>query len=357
MEINHKEILKALSHVDDPDLKKDIVTLGMVRNVDFTEKSVGFDLVLTTPACPMKEMLEKACITAIQHFISKDLEVKVNVISEVKNSVFMQGALRNIKNVIAVASGKGGVGKSTVSVNLAQVLAQSGAKVGLLDADIYGPSQAILTNTQEFIPGAVPSEGRTDLMATASSFGLKIFSIGYLVKPTDPIVWRGPMLSSAIKQFVQDVDWGELDYLIIDLPPGTGDIQLTLSQAVSLSGVVIVTTPQELAVADARRALQMFKMPSLNIPVLGVIENMSWFQTPELPDKKFYLFGKGGGLLLSSESQVPFLGSIPMIENYSNTSSSELLPSSPAFKFFVEIAGSLVRSLAMNSSSNNNQTT
>jgi ATP-binding protein involved in chromosome partitioning len=351
MNFSNKQILQALSHVDDPDLKKDIVTLGMVRNIDIQENSVEFDLVLTTPACPMKEVLENACITSIKHFLSKDLKVKVNIKSEVKNNSAMQGALSKVKNIIAIASGKGGVGKSTVATTLAKILAKSGAKVGLMDADIYGPSQPILTGTDAYQPESVSVDGK-NLMIPADVDGVKVFSIGYLVKDSDPIVWRGPMLSSAIRQFVQDVHWGELDYLIVDLPPGTGDVQITLSQAIKITGAVIVTTPQRVAVADARRALQMFKMQGLNVPILGVVENMSWFETQDVPGKQYFIFGKGGAQGLAFETNTPFLGTVPLFENLPGNEKGNIWENNPALNYFSEIAGNLVRSIAIQSHSN-----
>lgn len=342
-----KEILQALTHVDDPDLKKDIVTLGMVRNINIVEHHISFDLVLTTPACPMKDMLENACRNAIKHFLPGNPDVHINVTSEVKNNLAKTGALSGVKNIIAVASGKGGVGKSTVSLSLALTLARSGAQVGLLDADIYGPSQPILTGTEAYVPESKESEGKSILQA-AEVEGIKVFSIGYLVKKTDPIAWRGPMLSSALRQFIQDVNWGNLDYLIVDLPPGTGDIQITLCQAVNVTGVVLVTTPQKIAVADARRAMEMFKMQGMQVPILGVIENMAWFETPLVPQHPFYIFGKGGGEALASETQVPFLGGIPLMENLSSDEKEgNILFDNPTMPYFARVAGEMVRSLAV----------
>jgi ATP-binding protein involved in chromosome partitioning len=349
MTITPKQILQALSHVDDPDLHKDLVSLGMIRNIQIDGLQLAFDLVLTTPACPMKEMLERACITAIHHFISAQAQVTVNIKSEVRNNNALNSALSNVKNVIAIASGKGGVGKSTVAVSLAKILSLSGAKVGLLDADIYGPSQAILTGTTGYKPDSVASNDGRNLMTPADVDGVKVFSIGYLVQDKDPIAWRGPMLSSAIKQFVQDVKWGELDYLLVDMPPGTGDVQITLSQAITLTGAIIVTTPQEIAVADARRALNMFRMKGLEVPVLGIIENMAWFQTPQLPDQKFYIFGQNGGTLLSQELNVPYLGAIPLFENLPGPieAKGNIWNQNPSIPFLSDIAGNMVRQLAV----------
>jgi ATP-binding protein involved in chromosome partitioning len=348
MSISPKEILQALSHVEDPDFKKDIVTLGMVRNIEINENDISFDLVLTTPACPLKEVLRNACVNAIKHFISKDAAVNVNVTSEVKNLANLTGSLSKVKNIIAVGSGKGGVGKSLVSLGLANFFASSGAKVGLMDADIYGPSQPKLTGTTNYVPASVSKDNK-EFIQPAEIGNLKIFSIGYMVKPDEAIVWRGPMLASAIRQFVNDVEWGELDYLIIDLPPGTGDVQLSLSQTLKLTGAVIVTTPQEIAMDDAVRALQMFKMPAINVPVLGIVENMSWFETKELPGRKFEIFGKGAGEKLSNTFGVPFLGNLPLEYELSKSADNgELLKNTHFVNLFSDIAGNLVRSIAQN---------
>ena len=348
MSISPKEILQALSHVEDPDFKKDIVTLGMVRNIEINKNDISFDLVLTTPACPLKEVLRNACVNAIKHFLSKEANVNVNVTSEVKNLANLTGSLTKVKNIIAVGSGKGGVGKSLVSLGLANFFAASGAKVGLMDADIYGPSQPKLTGTTGHALASV-RKGEKEYIQPAEIGNLKILSIGYMVKPDEPIVWRGPMLSSAIRQFVNDIEWGELDYLIIDLPPGTGDVQLSLSQILKLTGAVIVTTPQEIAMDDAVRALQMFKMPAINVPVLGIVENMSWFETKELLGRKFEIFGKGAGEKLSNTFGVPFLGNLPLEYELSKSADNGELLNNPHFvNLFSDIAGNLVRSIAQN---------
>lgn len=347
MEITPKEVLQALSVVIDPDFKKDIVTLGMVRHINIEGNKLAFDLVLTTPACPLKELLENGCRDAIRERLSPELVVDINVTSEVRKNIFMQGTLEGVKNVIAVASGKGGVGKSTVSLSLAKALAESGAKVGLMDADIYGPSQPTLTGTESYKPTGVQGKDK-NLMKPAEAGNLKIFSIGYLVEPGVAVAWRGPMMSTALRQFVSDVAWGELDYLIIDMPPGTGDAQLTLCSALKITGAVIVTTPQKVAMVDADRALQMFRMQGLSVPVLGIIENMAWFETAELPGRKFYIFGDSAAKILADKSSVPILGSVPIVENLSaDTNRGSIIENSPVMPYFKEIAGSLVRQLAI----------
>ncbi len=305
--MNKESILKALSYVDDPDLGKDLVTLNMIQNVTIDRSNVKFDLVLTTPACPMKDSIANACKTAIHTMVDKTAEVDINITSVVQESRDTNQVLSTVKNIIAVASGKGGVGKSSVALNLAKTLQAAGAKVGILDADIHGPSIPVLLGTD----GKKP-EMEGDVMKPILSDGLKTMSIGYLVEGKQALVWRGPMLSKAISQFCSDVLWGELDYLFVDLPPGTGDAHLSIIQHIPLSGVVIVTTPEEVAVADTRKAIDMFLNPHLKQEILGVVENMSFFQ-PESEEKKYYIFGEGGGSKLSEESDLDLLGEIPIV--------------------------------------------
>mgnify|MGYP002629119260 FL=1 len=302
------QILKALSYVDDPDLNKDLVTLGMIQKIEIDGQKVAFDLVLTTPACPMKESIARACTTAIHTMVSADADVQINITSNVQSSRENSTVLSGIRNIIAIASGKGGVGKSTVAINLAKTLSEAGAKVGLLDADIHGPSIPTLLGTQGQKPAM---EG--ELMLPIEFNGLKTMSIGYLVESKQALVWRGPMLSKAISQFCTDVKWGDLDYLFVDLPPGTGDAHLSIMQHIPLSGVVIVTTPEEVAVADTRKALDMFTNPHLKQEILGVVENMSYFQPED--GRKYYLFGKDGGKNLSEEWNIDLLGTIPLEED------------------------------------------
>ena len=303
------EILKALSYVEDPDLKKDLVSLGMIQDLTINEREVAFDLVLTTPACPMKDSIANACKNAIYTMVDSEANVKINITSNVQRSRDDQSVLSGIKNIIAVASGKGGVGKSTFAINLSKTLAMAGAKVGGMDADIHGPSIPTLMNTTDKKP-----EMDGDLMVPIENDGVQTMSIGYMVDMKQALVWRGPMLSKAISQFCSDVKWGNLDYLIIDLPPGTGDIHLSVVQHIPISGVVLITTPEEVAVADTRKAIDMFHNPHINQNILGIVENMSFFQ-PEENGEKYYLFGKEGGLKLSEESSVDFLGEIPIKEN------------------------------------------
>jgi ATP-binding protein involved in chromosome partitioning len=343
--ITRESVLKALSHVDDPDLKKDLVTLGMIEDLVIGEK-ISFTIVLTTPACPMKDMMVNACKTAIRMMVDSEIVVEVSTTSRVRASIPMSETLPGVKHVIAVASGKGGVGKSTLSASLALSLSGMGAKVGLLDADIYGPSVPTM-----FGVSASPEmymKGEKQIMIPVEAKGVKLLSIGLMTARGQAIVWRGPMVSSAFRQFVQDTDWGDLDYLIIDLPPGTGDVQLSLVQNVPLTGVVIVTTPQEMALTDARRAMGMFSMEAVNKKILGVVENMSYFTPEDAPDKKYKLFGEGGGKALSEEYGVPFLGELPLnpalmklIDEGNLTSDAiELKP-------YYQVAGALAQQVSM----------
>ena len=314
MAFSKEDVLNALRHVDDPDIKKDLVTLGMISEVEVDANKVKFKLTLTTPACPLKEKIKSDCINAIHTYMAPGLEVDIvmdaNVTSLRNTNV---NILPSVKNIICVASGKGGVGKSTVSVNLALSLAKQGAKVGIIDADIYGPSLPTMLGVIGKRP-TVRLIKEKNYIEPLEVDGLKILSIGLLVDPRQAIVWRGPMVTSALRQFVTDCIWGKLDYLIVDMPPGTGDVHLTIAQTVNVTGAVIVTTPQDVALADARKALAMFRLENINVPVLGVIENMAYFTPAELPNNKYYLFGRDGGKRLAAEYEVPFLGEIPLVQ-------------------------------------------
>lgn len=310
-EINESIILKALSTVIEPDLKKDLVSLNMIRNIKIAGKKAELTLVLTTPACPLKDKMEQDCINAIHTLVDPTLEVSIEMTANVTTHRLDKLTLPGVKNIIAVASGKGGVGKSTVSANLAVALAQRGAKVGLLDADIHGPSVPMMFGVLDQQPLMRNVDGR-ELMVPIEKFGIKLLSIGFLIKPEQAVVWRGPMVSSALRQFINDTDWGELDYLVLDLPPGTGDIHLTMIQIVPLTGVVMVTTPQAVALADAFKAATMFQMMPTKVPLLGVVENMAWFTPEELPENKYFIFGEGGGKKMAEELHVPFLGELPL---------------------------------------------
>lgn len=314
MQLTQDSILKSLSRVQDPDLKKDLVTLGMIQKIEIEGNTVRFNVVLTTPACPLKEVIKNNCLEELEKDFGKGINWELNMTSEVTTIRNATPILPQVKNIIAIASGKGGVGKSTTAVNLAVALAQSGAKVGLIDADISGPSIPTMFNVEGEQP-AVKKIGEKNTIIPISQYGVKLMSIGFLTPTDSAVVWRGPMASSALRQFISDVEWGELDYLLIDLPPGTSDIHLTMVQTLPVTGAVIVTTPQKVALADANKGLSMFRQPQINVPVLGVIENMAYFTPEELPDNKYYLFGKEGGRRLAEKYSVPFLGEVPIIQS------------------------------------------
>jgi len=314
--ITQEQIYNALRHVEDPDLKKDLVTLNMIEDLKIDGNKISFSVVLTTPACPMKAMLENACRNAILHFVSKEAELAINMTSRVTSRP--DRALAGIKNIIVVASGKGGVGKSTVAVNLALGLAKKGASVGLIDADIYGPSIPMMFGVEGARPKSSQNAEGKIRIEPIEKYGIKLLSIGFFTDPNQPVPWRGPMVSTAVKQLFNDADWGELDYLVVDLPPGTGDIHITVAQGFPITGAVIVTTPQNVALADARKGVGMFLMDSINIPLLGVVENMSYFSPAELPDNKYYIFGKNGGQELAKQFNTPFLGEIPLVKSISD---------------------------------------
>ena len=309
------DILKALSNVQEPDLGKDLVTLNMIKDLSIEGNYVRFTIVLTTPACPMKDMMKNASVNAIKLLVNKDAVVDVHFTSQTSSLRKDEKAvLPKVKNIIAVVSGKGGVGKSTVSANVALALAAGGAKVGLMDADIYGPSVPIMFGVRGQRPMMKDDQGQ-GIIIPLEKYGIKLMSIGLLVDEKDAVVWRGPMASSAIRQFITDVDWDELDYLVIDMPPGTGDIHLTIMQTVPVTGVIIVTTPQNVALADAKKAIAMFGQANVNVPIIGLVENMAYFTPAELPENKYYLFGKEGGKRLADEYDLPFLGQVPLVQS------------------------------------------
>lgn len=312
--MTENDILKALTKVNEPDLQKDIVTLNMVKDISINNNVVSFTIVLTTPACPLKEKIRTDCINAVQQ-IDKSIIVNINFTSHTTSKrTDTKAILPAVRNIIAVVSGKGGVGKSTIAANLALALSQHNAKIGLMDADIYGPSVPIMFGVRGERPMMRDVNGK-GMIIPLERYGIKLMSIGLLVDEKSAVVWRGPMASSAIKQFVTDVDWGELDYLVVDMPPGTGDIHLTLMQTVPVTGAVIVTTPQDVALADAKKGIAMFAQAQLSVPIIGLVENMSYFIPAELPNNKYYIFGKEGGKRLAEEYDLPFLGQIPLIQS------------------------------------------
>ena len=354
MRMTKEKIMEALGNVQEPDLGKDIVTLNMVRDLAISGNHVSFTVVLTTPACPLKDLIQQACVNAIKLLVDKEAEVEVRFTANT-NSLRKdkQEVLPKVKNIIAVVSGKGGVGKSTVAANLALAIAERGASVGLLDADIYGPSVPIMFGVRGERPKMM-NVGEKGMIVPLEKYGIKLMSIGLLVDEKNAVVWRGPMASSAIRQFVTEVLWDELDYLIVDMPPGTGDIHLTLLQTVPVTGVIVVTTPQDVALADAKKGIAMFGQAQLRVPIIGLVENMSYFTPAELPDHKYYIFGKEGGKKLAMEYDIPFLGEIPLIQEI-RKGGDEGIPAMVgkdelSRKAFSDFAGHAVRSIAMKNS-------
>ena len=314
MAVTKKALLKALSNVQDPDLKQDLVTLDMIQNVKIEAKNVYFDVVLTTPACPLKELIRKDCEEALLEAFDTTVAFSINMTSNVTTISDRGPLLPQVKNIIAVASGKGGVGKSTTTANLAVALAKIGAKVGIIDADIFGPSIPTMFNCENEQP-SLKVEGGRNMIIPIEQYGVQLMSIGFLTPTEDAVVWRGPMASSALKQFISDTKWHDLDYLFIDLPPGTSDIHLTLVQTIPVTGVIIVTTPQKVALADAQKGLAMFKQPQINVPILGIVENMAFFAPEELPHNKYFIFGKEGGAKFAKKNDVTLLGQIPIVQS------------------------------------------
>lgn len=308
--LNPAAILEVLRPVQDPELRKSLVELNMIRDIQIQAGDVQFTLVLTTPACPLREFIVEDCKKAIQTLpgVGK-IDVTVTAETPQQKSLPDRTGIDGVKNIIAVSSGKGGVGKSTVAVNIAVALAKAGAAVGMIDADIYGPNAPTMLGLEGAVV-EVRKETQGDVLEPAFNHGVKLVSMGFLIDKDQPVIWRGPMLNGIIRQFLYQVDWGQLDYLIVDLPPGTGDAQLTLAQAVPMAGVVIVTTPQTVSLLDARKGLRMFQQ--LGVPVLGIVENMSYFIPPDLPDRQYDIFGSEGGAKMANELDLPLLGSVPL---------------------------------------------
>ncbi|MCX6290405.1 MAG: Mrp/NBP35 family ATP-binding protein [Bacteroidetes bacterium] len=351
MSITKEKVLEALRYVEEPDLKKDLVTLNMIEDIRIDGKHVSFSVILTTPACPLKSLIERACVNAIVHYVDAEAKVTVNMTSRTTTGRESDDLLLpGVKNIVAIASGKGGVGKSTVAANLAVALAKKGAKVGLIDADIYGPSQHIMFGLENEHIYVNERDGKS-FMLPIEKYGVKILSIGFLVDPEKAIPWRGPMASKALRQLFSDAEWGELDYMLIDLPPGTGDIHLTLVSAVPLTGAVVVSTPQHVALADAKKGINMFQLPAVNVPVLGLVENMAYFTPAELPENKYYIFGKDGCRKLAEKMNVPFLGQIPLVQSIREGGDSGLPAvmeeGSPTAMAFTEIADATARQVSI----------
>lgn len=349
--MTESDVLKALGNVIEPDLGKDLVTLNMIEDIVIEGNKVSFTVVLTTPACPLKDVIKNACINAVHLLVNKQADVHIKFTANTNsNRKDNKTVLPGVKNIIAVVSGKGGVGKSTVAANLALALSEGGATVGLMDADIYGPSVPIMFGVRGEKPLMQEINGK-GMIIPLERFGIKLMSIGLLVDDKQAVVWRGPMASSAIRQFITDVAWGELDYLVIDMPPGTGDIHLTIVQTVPVTGAVVVTTPQPVALADAKKAIAMFGQAQIKVPIIGIVENMSWFTPAELPDNKYYIFGKEGGKKMALEYEIPFLGQIPLVQGIREGGDSGvpvmMTDDQITKKAFWDFAGQAVRSIAM----------
>ena len=345
--VSDSAVLDALRPIIDPDFGKNIVDLGFVKNLNIDGGAVRFDIELTTPACPVKAEFEKAAreaVSALDGVHQVDVVMTANTRGRPVDPGAEAQVLPGVRNAVAVASGKGGVGKSTTAVNIALALQRSGATVGILDADVYGPSLPLLTGTRG------RPEAQEKRIFPVEGFGMKLMSMGYFIGENSPVIWRGPMVHGLIRQFLTDVVWGDLDYLIIDMPPGTGDAALTLTQQAPLAGAIIVTTSNDLSTIDARKGLTMFE--KVQVPVLGIVENMSYFIPPDLPDRKYHIFGEGGGKKIAEELGVDFLGEIPIdpaiVEGGDQGRPIVAdAPDSPAAKALCDIAGQVARKLAV----------
>ena len=347
MNFDQKDILEALSFVIEPDLKKDIVDLNLVSNVKSEGNKISFDLQINNPAMHNKKRITEACELHLNRVLKTEIELNISItpIPKAPETPKSSKVLPNVKNIIAIASGKGGVGKSTTTANLAVALAQKGYKVGLVDADIYGPSMPLMFNVEDEKPMPIEVNGR-NMIKPVESYGVKLLSIGFFANTDQAVVWRGPMATRALTQLFTEADWGELDYMLIDLPPGTGDIHLSLVQTVPVTGAVIVSTPQKMALIDARKAVGMFKLEQINVPVLGMIENMAYFTPAELPNNKYYIFGENGLKDLAAEQNLPLLGEIPLVQSVREAGDAGrpavLQENTPQAKAFMEFADNVI---------------
>ena len=351
MTLYPKLIMDALAKVRYPGTGKDLVTMGMVEdNIRIDGNKVSFSLLFEKPNDPFIKSVVKAAETAILTYVGEEVDIKGNITVDAKQAARPEPdkLLPEVKNIIAVSSGKGGVGKSTVAANLAVALALQGHKVGLLDADIFGPSQPKMFNVEEARPYMVEVGGR-ELIEPAANYGVKLLSIGFFINKEDAVLWRGAMASNALKQLIGDANWGDLDYFLIDLPPGTSDIHLTMVQTLAITGAIVVSTPQEVALADARKGISMFTGEKINVPVLGLVEKMSWFTPAELPENKYYLFGKEGGKRLAEELNIPLLGQIPIVQSICEGGDSgkpvALNPDSITGQAFQKLAENVVKQI------------
>ncbi len=313
--VSKHAVEEALKFVTEPDLKKDIITLGLVSNIEVKDNTVSFQVKVSNPTLHSKKRMEEACTFQVKRVIGQEFNVKVTVTDlGTDRDPALRKVLPGVKNIIAIASGKGGVGKSTVASNIAVGLAKIGYKVGLIDADIYGPSAHVMFDLRNEKPTTVEVDGR-NYIKPIENYGVKLLSLGFFAEANQAIVWRGSMATKALNQLLNDAHWGPLDFMIIDLPPGTGDIHLTLVQGVPVTGAVVVSTPQDVALADAKKGIEMFMVPAINVPVLGIVQNMAWFTPAELPENKYYIFGQDGARRLADEYNLPVLGEIPLVQS------------------------------------------
>ena len=341
MEITPAQVFGVLRTVVHPKLKRDIIQLGMVQGLEIDGANVSFALLIGKKESTNIALLKQSCVDALEAALpGVNVRGNIRVQAKPETEADEPNGLRNVKNIIAVASGKGGVGKSTVAVNLAVALAQQGAKVGLVDADIYGPSIPLMFDLHD----ARPMANEEQMIVPIEKYGVRLLSIGFFVNAKDALVWRGPMATSALKQMIIEADWGELDYLLIDMPPGTGDIHLAIIQMLALTGAIIVSTPQEVALADALKGMNMFRNEKINVPVLGLVENMAWFTPAELPENKYYIFGNGGCKRLAEKEGVNFLGQIPIVQSVCESGDNGM----PAAMDSSSIVGGYFHSLADN---------
>jgi len=345
MALSIEQVTDALKNVNHPSGNTDIVSLKMVQNISIGEDKINFMLVFSKPNDPFASSIKKACIKVLESVFEKKYSIIINEQFAAKNESSEFASLEKVKNIVLITSGKGGVGKSTVSVNLAIAVAHTGAKVALLDADVYGPSIPIMFGAEDFQPGLITENGK-EMIVPLEKFGIKLQSVGFFIKPGEALIWRGPMATNALKQIIAQTAWGELDYLFIDSPPGTGDIHLTLVQEMPITGAIIVSTPQNLALADAIKAINMFKSENINVPVLGIVENMAWFTPAELPENKYFIFGKDGSTNLAKKLNISVLGQIPIVqsicENGDNGKPTAINPFTIEGKAFTVVAENVI---------------
>jgi ATP-binding protein involved in chromosome partitioning len=314
MSFSKEAVLAALSRIIEPDLKKDIVALDLVRDIRISGNTVSVFVEVSNPAMHSRKRMEEAITFNLKQVLGQDVAVMANVTPLSGERGNLRKVLPGVKHIVAIASGKGGVGKSTITANLAAGLAARGLKVGLVDADIHGPSMPLMFDVLHEKPATTEKNGK-HWIVPVENYGVKLLSIGFFAQTDQAIAWRGPMATKALEQLIKDADWGELDVMLVDLPPGTGDIHLSLVQAVPLTGAIVVSTPQPVALIDARKGVGLFRLPSVNVPVLGIVENMAWFTPAELPEHRYFIFGKGGAKALAEELQVPFLAEVPLVQS------------------------------------------